>query len=86
MASLAESMILLVKVHKDYYSQYPLISWIYGSEAYKHFFRAVWQINADFDFAELNLYVIDINLNIIMKLLNFIKNVDSQYYNFSLIS
>ena len=46
-------MVLLVKAYRDFYNQYPLISWIHGSEACEHFFDAAWQVNTDFDFMEL---------------------------------
>jgi len=44
--SLAESIVLLVKAHCEFYPQI-------GSEPCEHFFGIARQINADFDFAEL---------------------------------
>ena len=51
--SLAESMILLVKAHQDYYTNYPFLPWMHGSEACEHFFGVTRQINSDFNYAEL---------------------------------
>ena len=51
--SLCESMILLVKAHRDYYSQIPFLPWLHGSESCEHFFGVARQINSDFDFVEL---------------------------------
>jgi hypothetical protein len=51
--SLSESMVLLVKSHREYYSKFPLISWMHGSEACEHVFGIARQICADFDFAEI---------------------------------
>jgi len=50
---LAESIVLLVKAHREFYSQIPLLLWIYGSELCEYFFGIACQINADFDFTEL---------------------------------
>ncbi|PKC08011.1 hypothetical protein RhiirA5_417479 [Rhizophagus irregularis] len=51
--SLAESIVLLVKVHYEFYPQIPLLSWFHSSKPCEHFFGIARQINADFDFAEL---------------------------------
>jgi hypothetical protein len=51
--SLAESMVLLVKAHRDYYTNYPFLPWMHGSEACEHFFGVARQINSDFNYAEL---------------------------------
>src|SRR3954452_23222268 len=51
--SLCESMVLLVKAHRDYYSQTPFLPWLHGSESCEHFFGIARQINSDFDFIEL---------------------------------
>ncbi|POG58303.1 hypothetical protein GLOIN_2v1885938 [Rhizophagus irregularis DAOM 181602=DAOM 197198] len=75
MTSLAESIVLLVKAHRDYYSQYPLIPWIYGSEACEHFFGAARQINADFDFAEL--------LEMVPKIGHYTKALNSKVLSFN---
>jgi hypothetical protein len=55
--SLAESMVLLVKAHREYYPSVPLLPWMHGSEAAEHFFGIARQINSDFTFAEL-LYIV----------------------------
>lgn len=51
--SLCESMVLLVKAHRDYYPQMPFLPWLHGSESCEHFFGVARQINSDFDFSEL---------------------------------
>jgi hypothetical protein len=51
--SFCESMVLLVKAHRDYYPQIPFLPWLHGSESCEHFFGVARQINSDFDFAEL---------------------------------
>ncbi|POG69476.1 hypothetical protein GLOIN_2v1427013, partial [Rhizophagus irregularis DAOM 181602=DAOM 197198] len=52
-SSLCESMVLLVKTHRDYYTQVPFLPWLHRSESCEHFFGVARQINPDFDFAEL---------------------------------
>jgi len=51
--SLAESMVLLVKAHREYYPNYPFLPWMHGSEACEHFFGMARQINSDFNYSEL---------------------------------
>jgi hypothetical protein len=51
--SLAESMILLVISHREYYSNYPFLPWMHGSEACEHFFGMARQINSNFNYFEL---------------------------------
>ena len=51
--SLAESMVLLVKAHREYYSNYPFLPWMHGSEACEHFFGMARQIKSDFNYSEL---------------------------------
>jgi len=53
LSSLCESMILLVKAHREFYPLIPLLPWFHGSEPVEHFFGIARQINSDFDFAEL---------------------------------
>jgi hypothetical protein len=50
---LSESMVLLVKSHREYYPEFPLLPWMHGSEACEHIFGIARQIRTDFDFAEL---------------------------------
>ena len=72
--SLAESIVLLVKAHREFYSQIPLLPWIHGSEPCEHFFGIARQINADFDFAEL--------IQMIPKIAQFNNALRSQKLNF----
>ena len=53
LTSLSQSIVLLVKAHREYYSQVPLILWMHGTEPCEHFFGIARQINPDFDFAEI---------------------------------
>ncbi len=65
--SLSESMVLLVKSHHEYYSKFPLISWMHSSEACEHIFGIAHQIHADFDFAEI--------LQIVPKISHYSKSL-----------
>ncbi|PKB97975.1 hypothetical protein RhiirA5_367219, partial [Rhizophagus irregularis] len=51
--SLAESIVLLVKAHHEFYSSVPILPWMHGSEAVEHFFGVARQINSDFTYADL---------------------------------
>lgn len=53
LSSLGESMVLLVKAHREYYPRIPLLPWLHGTESCEHFFGMARQINPDFDFAEI---------------------------------
>lgn len=53
LSSLGESMVLLVKAHREYYPHIPLLPWLHGTEPCEHFFGMARQINSDFDFAEI---------------------------------
>ncbi|EXX66164.1 hypothetical protein GLOIN_2v1779451 [Rhizophagus irregularis DAOM 181602=DAOM 197198] len=57
LVSLAESIVLLVKAHREYYPSVPLLLWMHGSEAAEYFFGITRQINPDFTFAEL-IYIV----------------------------
>ncbi|POG58820.1 hypothetical protein GLOIN_2v1467900, partial [Rhizophagus irregularis DAOM 181602=DAOM 197198] len=46
--SLAESLVLLIIAHRDYYSDYPLLPWEHGTEALEHVFGIVRQLVPDF--------------------------------------
>src|SRR5581483_7970303 len=51
--SLAESLVLLILAHKDYYSNYPFFPWEYGTEAFEHLFGIARQLVPDFSYYEL---------------------------------
>ncbi|KAF0431535.1 hypothetical protein F8M41_005384 [Gigaspora margarita] len=72
--SLAESIVLLVKAHREFYPQIPLLPWFHGSEACEHFFGFVHQINTDFDFADL--------IQMIPKICQYNKALRDQKLNF----
>jgi len=50
--SLAESLILLIISHREFYSSYPLYPWEHGTEAIEHVFGISRQIINDFSFYE----------------------------------
>ncbi|CAB5365021.1 unnamed protein product [Rhizophagus irregularis] len=50
--SMAESLIMLVKIYQDFYLDYPLFLWEYGTEALEHIFGISRQVIADFNFYE----------------------------------
>jgi hypothetical protein len=50
--SMAESLIMLILVHRDYYPKYPLFLWEHGTEALEHIFGISRQVIADFNFYE----------------------------------
>ena len=51
--SFCESLVLLIKAHREYYLQIPFLPWYHGSEPVEHFFGIAHQLNLDFDFADL---------------------------------
>ncbi|RHZ80535.1 hypothetical protein Glove_134g157 [Diversispora epigaea] len=67
--SLFESMVLLIKSHREYYSEFSLIPWMHGSEACEHVFGIARQINSDFDFAEL--------LQMVSKISHYFKSTST---------
>ena len=48
LTSLCQSLVLLVKVFREYYSEYPLLPWMYGSEACEHVFGDTRKVMPDF--------------------------------------
>jgi hypothetical protein len=50
--SMAESLVMLIKIHQEFYSNYPLFLWEYGTEALEHIFGISRQVVADFNFYE----------------------------------
>ncbi|PKB98260.1 hypothetical protein RhiirA5_431673 [Rhizophagus irregularis] len=73
--SLSESMVLLIKSHQEYYSDFPLIPWMHGSEACEHIFGIARQIRADFDFAEM--------LQMITKISHYTKSLRTNNITFN---
>ena len=60
LVSLAESIVLLVKAHREYYPSVPLLPWMHGSEAAEHFFGVARQITSDFTYSELFYLILKI--------------------------
>ncbi|GBC05191.1 hypothetical protein RclHR1_00610003 [Rhizophagus clarus] len=50
--SMAESLIMLIMIHREYYPHYPLFLWEHGTEALEHIFGISRQVIADFNFYE----------------------------------
>jgi len=50
--NMTESLIILILVHQNYYSNYSLFLWEYGTEALEHIFDISCQVIADFNFYE----------------------------------
>ncbi|GES91114.1 hypothetical protein GLOIN_2v1785707 [Rhizophagus clarus] len=48
--SMAESLIILIMIHQEYYPHYPLFLWEHGTEALEHIFGISRQVIADFNF------------------------------------
>ena len=46
--SLAETLVLLIIAHRDYYTDYPLLPWEHGTEALEHVFGIARQLVPDF--------------------------------------
>ncbi|RIB24267.1 hypothetical protein C2G38_1907709, partial [Gigaspora rosea] len=53
MISLVESLVLLIKIHRDYYENIPLLIWKHGTESCEHIFEAACQFRSDFTFLEI---------------------------------
>ncbi|RIA86640.1 hypothetical protein C1645_829007 [Glomus cerebriforme] len=49
---MAESLIMLILIHQDYYPKYPLFLWEHGTEALEYIFGISRQIIANFNFYE----------------------------------
>ncbi|CAG8474695.1 5005_t:CDS:2 [Gigaspora rosea] len=62
MISLVESLVLLIKIHRDYYENIPLLIWKHGTESCEHIFEAACQFRSDFTFLEILQIVPKINV------------------------
>ncbi|GET51984.1 hypothetical protein GLOIN_2v1885938 [Rhizophagus irregularis DAOM 181602=DAOM 197198] len=61
MISLVESLVLLIKIHRDYYKNIPLLPWKYGTESCEHIFGISCQFCANFNYLEIVQMVPKIN-------------------------
>ncbi|PKK57776.1 hypothetical protein RhiirC2_871746 [Rhizophagus irregularis] len=61
MISLVESLILLIKIYRDYYKNIPLLPWKHGTESCEHIFGISRQFCADFNYLEIVQMVPKIN-------------------------
>ena len=73
--SLSESIVLLVKLYHEYYSEFPLILWMHSSKACEHVFRIARQIRSDFDFAEI--------LQMTSKISHYSKSIQNNNISFN---
>jgi hypothetical protein len=87
MISLVESLILLIKIHRDYYKNIPLLPWKHGTESCEHIFGISRQFCADFNYLEIIQMVPKINQylrSILSENLLFRKEKkvhEGKYYN-----
>jgi hypothetical protein len=65
--SLAESLLLLIKIHREFYSTYPLLPWKHGTEACEHFFGIARQLHNDFKYNDI--------LNLVPKITHYTKSI-----------
>ena len=73
--SLCESLVLLIKAHREFYPQIPFLPWFHGSEPVEHFFGIARQLNSDFDFADL--------IQMLPKISQYTKALRSKKLTFS---
>ncbi|RGB43482.1 hypothetical protein C1646_749709 [Rhizophagus diaphanus] len=73
--SLYESIVFLVKTHRDFYLLIPLLPWLHSFKLVEHFFGIARQINLDFDFAEL--------IQIVLKISQYTKALKNEKLNFN---
>ncbi|RIB06920.1 hypothetical protein C2G38_1985121, partial [Gigaspora rosea] len=74
MISLVKSLILLIKIHRDYYENIPLLPWKHGTESCKHIFEVARQFRSDFTFLEI--------LQIVPKISQYFRSIQSEYLLF----
>ncbi|GBB90347.1 hypothetical protein RclHR1_17280005 [Rhizophagus clarus] len=69
MISLVESLVLLIKIHQDYYKDIPLLPWKYGTESCEHIFNISCQFCSDFNYLEI--------IQIVTKINQYLRSVKS---------
>ena len=62
-----KSLLLLIKIHRKFYSTYPLLPWKHGTEACEHFFGVARQLHNDFKYNDI--------LNLIPKIAHYTKSI-----------
>ncbi|PKK77632.1 hypothetical protein RhiirC2_652996 [Rhizophagus irregularis] len=74
MISLVESLVLLIKIHRDYYKNILLLPWKYGTESCEHIFGISCQFCADFNYLEI--------VQMIPKINQYLRSVKSDDLTF----
>ncbi|CAB4436211.1 unnamed protein product [Rhizophagus irregularis] len=69
MISLVESLVLLIKIHRDYYKDIPLLLWKHGIESCEHIFGISHQFRSDFNYLEI--------IQIVPKIDQYLRSVKS---------
>ncbi|PKK57765.1 hypothetical protein RhiirC2_790459 [Rhizophagus irregularis] len=69
MISLVESLVLLIKIHRDYYKNIPLLPWKHGTESCEHIFGISRQFRSDFNYLEI--------LQMVPKINQYLRSVQS---------
>ena len=65
--SLTESLLLLIKAHREFYPTFPLLLWKHGTEACEHFFGVARQLHNDFKYNDI--------LNLVSKITHYTKSI-----------
>jgi len=68
--SLAESLLLLIKIHHEFYPTYPFLPWKHGTEACEHFFGVARQLHNNFKYGDI--------LNLILKITHYTKSIKAE--------
>ena len=65
--SLAESLLLLIKTHCEFYPTFPFLPQKHGTESCRHFFGVARQLHNDFKYDDI--------LNLIPKITHYTKSI-----------
>ncbi|RIA99884.1 hypothetical protein C2G38_1994957, partial [Gigaspora rosea] len=74
MISLVKSLVLLIKIHRDYYENIPLLPWKHGTESCEHIFEVAHQFRSDFTFLEI--------LQMVPKISQYFRSIQSEHLLF----
>ena len=65
--SLAESLLLLIKTHREFYPTFPFLPWKHDTKSCEHFFGVARQLHNDFKYGDI--------LNLIPKITHYTKSI-----------
>src|SRR5436305_283471 len=68
--SLTESLLLLIKIHCEFYSIYSLLSWKHETEACEYFFGVTRQLHNNFKYNDI--------LNLVPKIAHYTKSIKAR--------